>query len=801
MRSVTKTFTSIMLFFALCLGASAYSQTESPEDRTLSPYFFVKSDDPQVDQLPLKSTSVRVNVCGVIADVVVTQVYKNEGKRPLEAIYVFPASTKAAVYGMKMTIGERTITAKIAKREDARKEYEQAKQAGKSASLLEQQRPNVFRMNVANILPSDVVKVELKYTELLVPTHGIYEFVYPTVVGPRYTSDKEGDTPSSEAWFQNPYFKEGERPSYDFHIAAHIVTGIPIQEITCPSHKVNVGYLDKSSSTVTLDSSEKSGGNRDFILKYRLAGNRIETGLLLHKGEKENFFLLMLEPPKRVSQHAIPSREYIFIVDVSGSMHGFPLDISKELLRDLIGHLRPSDRFNVLLFAGGSSLMAQQSVPASKENVERALHMIDRQKGGGGTEILPALQRALALPRAEGFSRTVVVVTDGYVTVEPQVFDLIRNHLDKANMFAFGIGTAVNRHIIEGMAHVGMGEPFVVTKPLEAREKAKKFREMILTPVLSGIKIDFGEFETYDVEPATVPDVLAERPVTVFGKWRGETRGHIRLHGLGGEGPFTADLDVGKVKPAESNNALCYLWARHRITLLSDYNLLSRDDRRVKEVTDLGLSYNMLTAYTSFVAVDTLVRSVDGESVTVKQPLPLPEGVSNLAVGRGSGPVPYSKSIGALHTLAPMASAPRYKSQYSAGEVRDESLEFEGKDKDSSSPQTAVAGRGAPHLTLKSVKVGKGIAEEDVRRVVERAMEQFRACFRSAQQGDSQLKGPWRFMLVVGPDGKVVQVRPAKPEERPDSIRKCMLQALRGLDFGAGKTKDKLEVELTFEAR
>ncbi|MBU2498395.1 MAG: trypsin, partial [Proteobacteria bacterium] len=166
----------LAVFLVSCSGA--YGQPEIGEDRTLSPYFFVKSADPEVDQLPLKSTSVKVNISGVIADVVVTQLYKNEGKRPLEAIYIFPASTRAAVYGMKMTIGERIITAEIAKREEARHMYDAAKQAGKTASLLEQQRPNVFQMNVANILPGDTIKVELRYTELLVPTDRVYEFVY-----------------------------------------------------------------------------------------------------------------------------------------------------------------------------------------------------------------------------------------------------------------------------------------------------------------------------------------------------------------------------------------------------------------------------------------------------------------------------------------------------------------------------------------------------------------------------------------------------------------------------------------------
>jgi len=458
-------FVILILAVIITTANTSYAQPERDADKTLSPYFLVKSHDPDVDRLPLKSTWAQVNISGVIADVKVTQIYKNEGNKPLEAIYVFPASTRAAVYGMTMTIGERTITAKIREREQARQEYNQAKQAGKSASLLEQHRPNVFQMNVANILPSDIIKVELKYTELLIPTDTVYEFVYPTVVGPRYVDRQSDKAGSSDTWTANPYLHQGVPPTYTFNIAVDIAAGLPIKDITCASHKTGIHYNGPAFATVNLDQSEKRGGNRDFILKYRLSGDKIETGLLLFEGKDENFFLLMVQPPKKVVKSQIPPREYVFIVDVSGSMHGFPLNISKKLLKDLIGNLGSADRFNVLLFAGSSHLMSEQSLPATPQNIMRAINTIERQRGGGGTRLLPALKRALSLPKTEGYSRSIVIATDGYVSVEEETFDLIRSNLGRANMFTFGIGSSVNRHLIEGMARVGIGEPFVITKP------------------------------------------------------------------------------------------------------------------------------------------------------------------------------------------------------------------------------------------------------------------------------------------------------------------------------------------------
>jgi len=782
MRTVTKIVAAMVFAGFLLSGFGAYAHPETDGEKTLSPYFLVKSDDPEVDQLPLKSTSVQVNISGVIADVVVTQVYKNEGKSPLEAIYVFPASTRAAVYGMKMTIGERTITAKIARREDARRQYEDAKQTGKSASLLEQHRPNVFQMNVANILPLDVIKVELNYTELLVPTGAVYEFVYPTVVGPRYSKQTTDDANPKENWVENPYLHQGEPPIYAFDMAVNLSSGLPIQELACSSHKVHITYDGPSFSRIKLDPSEKYGGNRDFILKYRLAGGRIETGLLLFEGEKENFFLLMMQPPKRVSELQIPPREYIFIVDVSGSMHGFPLDISKKLLKDLIGALRPTDRFNVLLFAGGSSLMSNQSLPATPENIRHAITIIERERGGGGTRILPALKRALALPKTEGCSRSIVIATDGYVSVEEEAFDLIRHNLGNANMFAFGIGSSVNRHLIEGMARVGMGEPFIITKPQEAPEKAQKFRKLIQSPVLTGITLDFGRFKVYDVEPASIPDVLADRPVIVFGKWRGKPRGSIVVRGTSGNKSFTERLNVGRVRPLEANSALRYLWARHRITLLADYNRLSPKDERIQEVTSLGLTYNLLTAYTSFIAVDARVRMVDGKTVTVKQPLPLPQGVSDLAVGDRMCATYRAQAFAAAPLTAAGESVPG-KGWLAS---KDEKL---GSDKASSEKI---------HMEVRTIVVSEGLPERSVKTVIERAMPVINNCYRAASGHQSSPKGEVVLTLVVGPDGRVTKGSMEKGQSGDRDFEHCMVTRLKALQFAAKEGRKEVVVKITF---
>jgi len=622
------------LCFALIAVAivfkSGYAQHQE-EDKTLAPYFVVQGD-PSVDQLPLKDTQVDISVSGVIADVKVRQIYRNEGSRPINASYVFPASTRAAVYAMRMQIGNEIIIAKIKEREKAKEDFEKAKEEGKSASLLEQERPNVFSMSLANLMPQEQVEITLNYTELLISTDNVYELVFPTVVGPRYASAQDGNKKRDDNFVQTPYLHQGQESPSALHISTRISAGVPIYDLSCPSHQIIPQWQSQGGARFTLDDSNPFQGNRDFVVKYRLAGDQIASGLLLFQGTDENFFLYMAQPPARVNADAIPPREYIFVVDVSGSMDGFPLNTSKRLLKDLIGNLRPTDLFNVVLFAGDAAVLSPESLQANPQNIAKAIGLIEQQRGAGGTELLPAIKQAMALPRQEGISRSVVLVTDGYVSGEQGVFEHIRANLNQSNVFAFGIGGSVNRYLIEGVAKAGMGEPFIVENENEAGKVAAKFREYIQTPVLTDIHVRSIGFDTYEVNPLNFPDLFAQRPIILFGKWRGPITGTIELTGKTGQGDFVSRFDVSNSQPDEVNSALRYLWARSRIAELSDYGSSDVSDEDAKQITALGLKYNLLTQFTSFIAVREVVTNPSGSAEDVKQPLPLPIHVSELAV-------------------------------------------------------------------------------------------------------------------------------------------------------------------------
>lgn len=736
---------------AMAVAPSAWS-APAPQDKSESPYFIVKGGDPGVDTMPLESTRADIDVAGIIARVKVTQVYKNTGKKPLEAIYVFPGSTRAAVFAMRMTVGDRTIVAEIQKKDDARKIYEDAKAAGKTASLLEQQRPNVFQMSVANILPGDLIKVEMDYTELLVPTDGTYEVVYPAVVGPRYT----GESTAGESWTGTPHTHAGEKPSYKWDVGVRIAGGMPIQRVTSSSHPITTTFTGTNDVAVTL-ANPADAGTKDFVLQYKLAGAKAESGLLLFPGDKESFFLAMVQPPERVVKGMMPKREYIFIVDVSGSMWGFPIDTAKKVMGELLDGMGPNDRFNILCFSGGNKVLSSESLPVTPDNVTRGKEFMASMQGGGGTEILGALREALAMKTPDDYARTFVAVTDGYVSVEREVFKTIRDNLGKASFFAFGIGSSVNRFLIEGMARSGLGEPFIVMHDDDAVEKAARFKKYIESPVLTDIKVKIAGLDAYDVEPVDVPDLFASRPVMVFGKYRGKADGTITVSGIGGQGAWSQTLPVGVFKPDAKNEALRYLWARHRIATLADYQKIDPGDDKVAAITQLGLDYNLMTEYTSFVAVDERVRNEGGKLETVKQPLPLPAGVSDLAVPDVAAAAP---------TSMPMKSMRGY-----GGGGAIEGLKGGDREDEAERPRMPT-----PKPTMSRVAIGTvsvvagGRVAAQLKAALTRLVAQYNQCVEGAKVASTS---PVVLEVVVSAEGKVTGVKLVTNPGVPSSVAAC----------------------------
>lgn len=626
--------TVLLLLTTPVLPVHAEEESEN-EDVTMAPYFLVVSEDTTVDCFPLKETDVTTNITGTIAETYVTQTYINEGDSPISASYLFPASTKVSVHGMTMQVGNNIVTAQIKEKEEAKQEFAEAKSEGKSASLLEQKRSNVFNMDVANIMPGDTVIIKLHYTELISPEEGIYQFVFPTVVGPRYSDPADQTDKDANGWVETPYMESGSTITGKYNITVNLSSGVPITNLSSKSHDVNIAWNNNSSAKITLANPADYAGNRDFILDYKLTGNQVESGLVLAEGESENFFMLTIQPPERFTPEDIPPREYIFVLDVSGSMNGYPMDTAKALIRDLVSNLKETDKFNLVLFSGSSEQLSPESLPATKANIKMAINLIDEQEGYGGTSLSPALESAINIPADKSTARSIIVITDGYISGEQNVFDLISQNLGTTSFFSFGIGSSVNRYLVDGIAYAGAGESFVVTDAEDASETARRFRTYIQSPILTDINVAYEGFDVYDVEPAAIPTLFAQKPIVLFGKYKGDAEGTITVTGKTGNKDYSQEIAISDIKTLTDNDAVSYLWARARVERLMDYGY-SKDNPEVKdEVTQLGLNYSMMTPYTSFIAVIDTIRNPEGKSADVDQPNPLPLGVSNLAVGGG----------------------------------------------------------------------------------------------------------------------------------------------------------------------
>lgn len=599
-------------------------------------------------QCPLEHTDVKVEVSGFIARVTLTQRFDNPFTEPIEAIYTFPMSDRAAVDTMLMKVGNRVIRGNIKEREEAQRIYQQARDAGKTASLLDQERPNIFTQSVANILPGDAIEITISYVEYLKYEEGEYEFSFPMVVGPRYIPgqptggprphdprkpgpDSTDQVPDSGR-ITPPITPEGTRAGHDISLSVRVDAGLPLQEIRSELHEVDV-QTNGNVAEVSLKQKNEIP-NRDFILKYKVVGADIGDAVLTHADAKGGFFTLILNPPARVAAEQATPKEMIFVIDCSGSMMGFPIEKAKKTMKLCIEGMNPNDTFNLVTFAGGLGYCFDKTVPNTPANRKKALDYLEGLEGGGGTEMMPAIHAALGGPRDPERLRIVCMMTDAYIGNDMEIIDAIQKNAKEARVFSFGIGNAVNRFLIEGMARAGRGEAEIVNLESDADAAAKRFHERIQSPVLTNITVDFGGLGVSEVfpDPALIPDLFSAKPVILTGRYSGSGHGTITVCGNTAGGPFTRKIEVHLPAAAPEHDVLAPLWARKRIDWLMEQDWLGiqrgKPNKDVKgDITKLGLEFGLMTQYTSFVAVEEKIITEGGKPKTVEVPVEMPDGV------------------------------------------------------------------------------------------------------------------------------------------------------------------------------
>jgi len=624
----------------------------APQARSSGSLDIVGKDGKVRGSCPLKHTDVHGGISGFLSRVTVTQIFENSAANPIEAVYTFPLPQNAAVDNMTIQVGDRTIRGVIKKREEARAIYEQAKATGHVAALLDQERPNVFSQAVANIMPGEQVSVTISYSETLQYSDGAYEFVFPMVVGPRYipgnATGKQGggwapDTDQvPDASRITPQVAEpGMRAGHDISLELAIDAGVPIQSLRSASHQIEIERTSANAARIKLRSDNEIP-NKDFILKYKVAGEQIADTVLTDwdpsnsKATDGGYFTLILQPPARVPESGITPKELVFVLDTSGSMWGFPLEKGKEFISHALDELYPGDTFNLITFSGDTHIVFPEPVFPTAENIRIAKQVLQNRQGGGGTEMMKAIRAALEPSDSQDHVRVVCFVTDGYVGNDMEIIGEVQKH-PNARVFAFGIGTAVNRFLIEGMAKAGRGDSEVVSLNEKADEAAHRLYERLRSPLLTDLSIDWRGMPVTDVYPQRLPDLFDGKPLVVTGRYTAPITGSIRLKGKRAGEDFVRDIPLKLSVNSRPGSVLPGFWARRRIDDLMSQDWSEAQSGNMKpalqkEITQLGLDYGLMTQFTSFVAVEDRVVTKDGKPQRVEVPVEIPEGVSYAGV-------------------------------------------------------------------------------------------------------------------------------------------------------------------------
>ncbi|HEY3448381.1 MAG TPA: VIT domain-containing protein [Myxococcales bacterium] len=621
----------------------------------------------------LKHTAVDATVSGLVARVQVTQEFENPFRDRVEAIYVFPLPDNAAVDDLTLVVGQRVIKAAIKKREEARRDYEEAKSQGRRAALLDQERPNIFTQSVANIMPGDKVRVVIRYVAPLKYDDGSFEFNFPMVVGPRYipgaalpgASQGTGTAADSvrvpDASRITPKtLPPGQRSGRDISIKLHLDAGLPIEDLASVSHRIWVDRPSTREAEIELNADDRVP-NKDLVVRWKVAGRELRSALMATRGAGGGYFALMFQPPASEAFAPVVPKEMVFVIDTSGSMTGEPLQAEKSFMRQALKAMNPDDTFTLVDFSDSASTFHPSPLANTPRNVERALAYLDALPAGGGTNQLAGIRAAL-VPRTDPSRlRTVLFMTDGFIGNEEEILAEVERTLGDARLFSFGVGSSVNHYLLARLAEVGRGFYQYVRADEDQGEAIERFVRRIAKPLVTDLEIDWGGLVVSEVLPRKIPDLFDQQPVIVLGKYEQPGRAQVVVHGRTGRMSRSTELEVELPERQEEHQAIATLWARARIEELERQQYRGEQADLVRQITSLGLEHRLMTRYTSFIAVDqSPVANPDSKIVTVPVAVDLPDGVT-MGEGRygqrqaGDRTIPFDgkKAGGKQGTLQP----------------------------------------------------------------------------------------------------------------------------------------------------
>jgi Ca-activated chloride channel family protein len=545
------------------------------------------------------------------------------------------------VYDLEIRIGQRIIRSAIREREEAKRIYEAAKAEGKRAALVEQERPNIFTASVANLMPGDKVDVRLRFVQPLQWEDGRIRLTFPTVVGPRYIPGTQPVGYSGTGWSLDtdavtdasritpPVRHPDSRPGHDLSLAVELDAGFHTASVKCVSHGVNVRKLDDGRQRVEL-AAGATLPNRDFVLElYQAPGAVPQTALFLspEPGAGETHFLLAAFPPTAPRSERVPI-EMLYLVDVSGSMAGTSIEQAREALLQALDRLSPGDRFGIVAFESNFTAFAPEPLLATTGNLDAARRWVRSLEANGGTEMLPALRHLMAFPGLVGHLRHILVLTDGDLGNEEQIFDALRRNLGDARLFTVAIGSAPNHFLATKMAQFGRGSFTHIADAAEIQQQIGRLLDRIASPVLTNVTLAIEGVQAAEIYPEKLPDLFLRQPLVIYGRIANGKAGRVRFAARAGSSAFEANIPFDAAK-ATFHPGITTLWARQRIEdALDRWRTAEEKDRdgiRAAIVAD-AIRYRLVTRFTSLVAVEEVVANPGGQQHTAAVPTELPHG-------------------------------------------------------------------------------------------------------------------------------------------------------------------------------
>ncbi len=614
-------FTLLLLSITLSYATTASANTSLDQEtitlnETESGSLLIESaQSGQYHIAPTVDTHVKMDITGMVARVQVTQHFTNPSSNWVNGIYVFPLPENAAVDHMKLIVGERIIEGKIKERQEAKKIYEQAKQEGKKASLIEQERANIFTNSVANIGPNEKVSVSIEYQQTLKYDQGQFSIRFPMVVGIRYipgTEKVEGF--NGNGWASNttqvpdanritpPVTKANKGHDNPVSIKINLDAGFPLVNIESSYHEINKQLFDSGKYLIELAHFTTSA-NRDFELSWRPQSNHEPQAALFSQDKgSDRYALLMLIPPEVdwTKKQTLP-KEMIYVIDTSGSMAGGSMPQAKQALLLGLSQLKSEDWFNIIQFNSITESFSEHALPARENNIQRAMNYVNSLQANGGTEMAPALKTALTNVDKSERIRQVIFLTDGSVGNEEQLFKIINKKLHASRLFTVGIGSAPNSYFMSEAASLGRGTFTYIGKLSEVKEKMSQLFQKLNHPVLSDIELIWQDDSNVDYWPNPIQDLYIGEPLIVSLKLP-NNQNKLRLRGRTHETDWSTELPITNSGKATGLNVL---WARNKIQSLSQKLSRNADPEEIKqEIMDLGLEHHIVTKHTSLVAVD-----------------------------------------------------------------------------------------------------------------------------------------------------------------------------------------------------